>query len=57
MQGHWALDVYQKRGLAWMLRQEQSTPSGGILADDQGLVCECYMEGFSLEGSSDLRTK
>lgn len=38
MQGDWQLDVYQKRGLAWMLKRERSQPSGGILADDQGLV-------------------
>ncbi|CAL8470060.1 g9602 [Coccomyxa elongata] len=28
---------HQRRALAWMLKREKSQPSGGILADDQGL--------------------
>jgi hypothetical protein len=30
---------HQRRALAWMLKRETRTPCGGILADDQGLVC------------------
>ena len=38
MRGDWVLEPYQKSALAWMLQRELAQPSGGILADDQGLV-------------------